>query len=280
MISLNVFIPCNSQSHGFIFYSMIIFAPMNKSEIAKSLDKAANEAKAINQISTQYNFTEDDAYEIQRLSIEERYNRGEKFVGLKLGFTSYAKMEQMGVHDMIWGRLTDLMWLKNGDTLAMKKFIHPRAEPEIAFLLKKDLNREISLDEIPEYISACAPAIEIIDSRFTNFKFSLEDVIADNCSSSGFVIGAWQPLPESLTNRSMALLFEKNVKEQDSSNAILDNPFLSICNASRLAAKYNQPFLAGNILLAGAATPAVFVESGKKITAKVEGIGSCSILTK
>ena len=126
---------------------------MNKSEIAKSLDNAAFKAEAINQISNQFDFTEEDAYEIQRLSIEERYARDEKFVGLKLGFTSYAKMEQMGVHDMIWGRLTNSMWLKNGDTLFMDQFIHPRAEPEIAFLLKKDLNREISLDEIPEYIS-------------------------------------------------------------------------------------------------------------------------------
>jgi 2-oxo-3-hexenedioate decarboxylase len=253
---------------------------MNKLEIAKSLDDAAFRAEPIAQISNQIDFTEEDAYKIQKLSMEERYARGEKFVGLKLGFTSYAKMEQMGVHDMIWGRLTDSMWLKNGETLSMNQFIHPRAEPEIAFLLKKDLNREISLEEIPEYISACAPAIEIIDSRFANFKFSLEDVIADNCSSSGFVIGAWQPLPESLTNRSMSLLFDKEIREEDTSNAILDNPLRSICNASRLAAKYNQPFSAGNILLAGAATPAVFVESGKKITAKVEGIGSCSILTK
>ena len=185
---------------------------MNKSEIAKSLDRAAFNAKAIDQISNQFDFTEDEAYEIQKLAIEERLARGEKFVGLKLGFTSYAKMEQMGVHDMIWGRLTDSMWLKNGETLFMDQFIHPRAEPEIAFLLKKDLNHEISLEEIPEYISACAPAIEIIDSRFANFKFSLEDVIADNCSSSSFVIGAWQPLPEMLTNRTVALLFDKEIK--------------------------------------------------------------------
>jgi 2-oxo-3-hexenedioate decarboxylase len=253
---------------------------MNKSKIAKSLDHAAFNAKAIDQISNQFDFAEDEAYEIQKLTIEERLARGEKFVGLKLGFTSYAKMEQMGVHDMIWGRLTDSMWLKNGETLFLNQFIHPRAEPEIAFLLKKDLNHEISLEEIPEYISACAPAIEIIDSRFANFKFSLEDVIADNCSSSSFVIGAWQPLPELLTNRTVVLLFDKEIKEEDSSNAILNNPLLSICNASRLAEKYNQPFLAGNILLAGAATSAVFIESGKKITAKVNGIGSCSIHAK
>ena len=250
---------------------------MNVSAIAQKLHLAAKNAEAIAQISTEQKFSESDAYEIQRLSIEHRLNEGEQFVGLKLGFTSFAKMEQMGVHDMIWGRLTDTMWLKHGETMEMKRFIHPRAEPEIAFLLKRDLDREISLSEIPDYIQACAPAIEIIDSRFSNFKFSLEDVIADNCSSSGFVIGAWQPLPPSLNDLKITLSFDKEVKAEGNSNAILDNPLLSICNASRLASKYGQAFPEGSILLAGAATPAVFIEPGQRITAKVQGVGSCSI---
>ena len=253
---------------------------MNLNEIAKTLDSAAANAKVTSQISHTTSLTEEQAYKIQRLSMAERLTRGEKFVGLKLGFTSFAKMEQMGVHDMIWGPLTDKMWYKNGDELPLNQFIHPRAEPEIAFLLKKDLDREISLEEIPAYIQACAPAIEIIDSRYENFKFSLEDVIADNCSSSAFVIGAWQPLLESLNDLEMSLLFDKEVMQSDSSNAILDNPYLSISNASRLAAKYNQPFKAGDILLAGAATPAVFVQKGRKITTKVAGLGSCNIIPK
>ena len=253
---------------------------MNRSEVAKVLDQAAKNATAVAQISLTEQFSEDDAYEIQRLSLEERYARGEQFVGLKLGFTSFAKMEQMGVHDMIWGRLTDDMWFENGAGVAMDRFIHPRAEPEIAFLLKKDIDREIGLDEIPDYIEACAPAIEIIDSRYENFKFSLEDVIADNCSSTGFVLGAWQPLPESLNDRQISLSFDGEIKEEDSSNAILDNPYLSVCNATRLAVKYGQEFKAGGVLLAGAATPAVFIEKGKEITAKVAGLGSCSIIAK
>jgi 2-oxo-3-hexenedioate decarboxylase len=253
---------------------------MNLSEIASTLDQAAKDATAVPQISLSQQFSEEDAYEIQRLSLEERYNRGEQFVGLKLGFTSFAKMEQMGVHDMIWGRLSNEMWYENGGELPMDRFIHPRAEPEIAFLLKKDIDREISLEEIPEYILACAPAIEVIDSRYENFKFSLEDVIADNCSSAGFVLGAWQPLPKSLNDLNMSLSFDGEVKEQDSSNAILDNPYLSVCNASRLVAKYQQVFKKDHVLLAGAATPAVFIESGKKITAKVASLGSCSILPK
>ena len=250
---------------------------MNLKNLAERVDTAALKADAISQLSLEHSFTEDEAYEIQKLSIDRRLERGEKFVGLKLGFTSFAKMEQMGVHDMIWGRLTSNMWIENGGELDLSKYIHPRAEPEIAFLLKKDIDREISLSEIPEYILACAPAIEIIDSRYENFKFSLEDVIADNCSSTAFVIGAWQPLPESLNDLEMSMLFDGEVKESDSSNAILDNPYLSVCNASRLAAKYNQPFLEGNILLAGAATPAQFITKDSKVRVKIENLGSCEI---
>ncbi len=250
---------------------------MNHNEIAEKLDKAAISAEAIEQISLTESFTEDEAYEIQALSMEQRYERGDDFVGLKLGFTSFAKMEQMGVHDMIWGRLTENMWLENGDEVSLSKFIHPRAEPEIAFRLSQDLDREISLEEIPQYIDSACAAIEIIDSRYKNFKFSLEDVIADNCSSSGFVLGKWQPLPSNLNDLKMTLSFDNEVVESDSSNAILDNPFLSICNASRLAAKYGQSFPKGSILLAGAATPAVFVKPNTTVSAEVDSLGIAEI---
>ncbi|MCB9260846.1 MAG: fumarylacetoacetate hydrolase family protein [Flavobacteriales bacterium] len=250
---------------------------MNFIDIAQKLDTAAINCTAIEQITISQNITEEDAYEIQRLSMEERYKRGDCFVGLKLGFTSFAKMEQMGVHDMIWGRLTQNMWFKDGETVSLSKFIHPRAEPEIGFLVKKDIDREISLEEIPEYIESACAAIEIIDSRYQNFKFSLADVIADNCSSSGFVLGEWQSLPKSLNDLKMSLLFNGEIKESDSSNAILDNPLLSICNASRLASKYNQPFPKGSILLAGAATPAVFIDPNTLVSAEVEGLGMVGV---
>lgn len=250
---------------------------MELKEIAVKLDQAAKNASAVEQISKTYEFDEAQAYEIQRLSMEERYARGDDFVGLKLGFTSYAKMEQMGVHDMIWGRLTNDMYCKPDQTVSMSKFIHPRAEPEIAFLVSRDIDREISLEEIPDYIEAVSVAIEIIDSRYMNFKFSLEDVIADNCSSSAFVHGEWKELPTSLNDRKMTLSFNGELKEEGMSNAILDNPYNSVCNASRLAAKYGQKFPKGSVLLAGAATPAVFVQPGTKVTAMVENLGEVSV---
>lgn len=252
---------------------------MNKQEIANRLDEAAMAATAIPQISLETPFTEADAYEIQALSMERRYARGDHFVGLKLGFTSFAKMEQMGVHDMIWGRLTEEMLYKTGDELPLSKFIHPRAEPELCFLVKKDIDREISLEEIPEYIEAVAPAIEIIDSRYENFKFSLEDVIADNCSSTAFVVGAWQNINIDISDLKMDLMINGEVVESGSSNAILGNPWLSVTNASRLAAKYGQSFPAGSYLMAGAATSAVFLKANQRVEVKVQTLGKTSLVT-
>jgi 2-oxo-3-hexenedioate decarboxylase len=248
--------------------------PERIKELAVLLDQAALNAEPVAQLSLSESFSLDEAYEIQRKVIEERYKRGKSFVGLKLGFTSYAKMEQMGVHDMIWGRLTSDMLYHADEDIAISKFIHPRAEPELCFLLKRDMDREISMEEIPEFIEAVAPATEIIDSRYENFKFSLGDVIADNCSSSAFVVGAWQNMNLDISDLSMELSFDKELKEAGSSNAILGNPRLSVCNASRLAAKYEQAFPAGSYLMAGAATGAVFMQPNCRITTKVEQLGT------
>jgi len=163
----------------------------DKNHIAEILDTAAIEAKPTNQISASQVISIKDAYEIQKLSIQRRINRAEDLMGYKLGFTSKAKMEQMGVHSVIWGRLTSSMELKTGQEMNLSEFIHPRVEPEIAFLISKDISSELSMDEIKDHVDQVAGALEIIDSRYENFKFSLEDVIADNCSSSAYKIGKW-----------------------------------------------------------------------------------------
>jgi 2-oxo-3-hexenedioate decarboxylase len=120
-----------------------------------------------------------------------RYSRGEKQVGIKMGFTSRAKMVQMGVHDMIWGRLTDGMIVEDGGVTSYRKYVHPRIEPEVAFLLKRELVGTVTPLQAFSAVEAIAPAVEIIDSRYKAFKFSLTDVVADNSSSSGFVVGPW-----------------------------------------------------------------------------------------
>ncbi|MEZ5058331.1 MAG: fumarylacetoacetate hydrolase family protein [Saprospiraceae bacterium] len=220
-----------------------------------------------------HTFSVDESYEIQKEAMNFRFERGEKFIGVKMGFTSKAKMEQMGVHDMIWGILTDDMLYENGADLPLSKFIHPRAEPEICFLTKKDLPAELTLETASDYIESVAAAIEIIDSRYQNFKFSLEDVIADNCSSSGLVIGDWHPVDTPVNNLDIKMTFAGSEVTSGNSNAILGNPWESVIAAARLTAKYGRKVPAGSLIMAGAATAAIFLEKNKKVEAVINGLG-------
>ncbi len=247
---------------------------MNIKELATIVDQAAFDATAIPQLSKNYTFNEKEAYAIQTASLEKRYSRGEKFIGLKMGFTSRAKMEQMGVHDMIWGRLTDAMWIEPQGILDFNQFIHPRVEPEICFLIKKDIDQVLTLENVKDYVEGIAAAIEIIDSRYQNFKFSLEDVIADNCSSAGLVLGNWLSPKTDISHLKMVLEINHHPVQIGTSAAILDNPWESLVAATRLANQYEQKISAGDYIMAGAATPAVYLESGQYVEVKVETLGN------
>ncbi len=244
--------------------------------LANKLDYAARRGKAIKQISRKHKLNLDDAYAIQAGIMDLHYARGEEFIGVKMGFTSKAKMEQMNVHDMIWGRLTNKHYIENGGEVKFKKFIHPRAEPEIAFKLKEDLEWPIEFEEPEEYIESMAPAIEIVDSRYKQFKFNLQDVVADNCSAAGFVLGNWVPFHPEITNLKMDLLFDGEVIQSSTSASILGNPVESVIAAARLSHKYEQELPAGSIILAGAATVAEYMEEGMSVETRVEGMGSAT----
>lgn len=131
--------------------------------------------------------------------------------------------------------------------------------------------------EVSDFIEGVAPALEIIDSRYKNFKFSLEDVIADNCSSAGVILGAWQPFNASLENVGMILEVNQRPVHIGSSAAILGDPLRSFIAATRLAAKYHQFIEEGSVILAGAATPAVYVEDGQYVSVRIQNLGSAGI---
>ena len=247
-------------------------ADINK--LATRVDDAARNANAIPQLSNRTEFNLDDSYAIQSASIARRLARGERRVGVKMGFTSRAKIIQMGIDDMIWGRLTDGMFVEDGDTIDFSKYVHPRVEPEIAFLLGRTLDWPVTGAEALAAVEAVAPAMEIIDSRYKNFKFSLEDVVADNASSSGFVVGPWQDMDVDLSNLGMVLEFNGRPKQIGSSAAILGNPVRSLVAAARLSNGAGEPLEAGWIVLAGGATAAEWLSPGDYVRNTVEHLGS------
>jgi 2-oxo-3-hexenedioate decarboxylase len=233
--------------------------------LAERLEKAAATTTAIPQLTLTEDLDVDQAYAVQAELIERRLARGETLVGLKMGLTSKAKMAQVGVDSVIWGRLTDAMRVDDGGTVDLSRFIHPRIEPEVAFLLRDG------------EIAAVAPALEIIDSRYADFQFTLPDVVADNTSGAAFVIGAFQPVPAGLDNLGVLLEVNGRVVQAGSTAAILGDPRRALSEGKALAGRYGVPVEDGWIFLAGAATAAVPLTAGAHVRAVVEGLGTASV---
>jgi 2-oxo-3-hexenedioate decarboxylase len=253
---------------------------MNIEQAARRVDDAARHAGAIEQLSSNEPFSVEDAYRIQRASIALRNARGERTIGIKLGFTSRAKMIQMGVDSLIWGWLTDAMLEEEGAPVDLSRFIHPRVEPEVCFLTKRDIDRPLSSLEAHSYLEAVAPAMEIIDSRNQAFRFTLEDVIADNCSSAGVVIGAWSQRFDGLRNAGVLMRFDGRDVQVGSTGAILGDPLRSIVQASRVATDAELVLPAGSLIMAGAATAAQALTAGLHVQCVIGGIGQAEFTTR
>lgn len=241
--------------------------------LAQRVDDAARNAKAIAQLSSSLQMTLVDAYAVQKQSIARRIARGERQVGIKMGFTSRAKMVQMGLSDMIWGRLTDGMMIEDGGATPFKRYVHPRVEPEVVFLLKQKLAGRVSAMQALAAVEAIAPAIELIDSRYEDFKFSLTDVVADNSSSSGFVSGQWHKPDLDLANLGMVLSFNGKPVQIGSTAAILGHPLRSLVAAARFAAEANEPLQQGWVVMAGGATAAEALAPGTWVECEIQGLG-------
>ena len=246
-------------------------------KIAEIVDEAARTATEIGQFSDETPLSAEQAYEVQALSMRRRYDRGERRVGVKMGLTSRAKMAQVGVNDVTWGRLTDAMRLEEGGTMSMAAYVHPRIEPEIAFLMKAPLAGAVSAAQALAAVEAVAPALEVIDSRYKAFKFDLGDVIADNSSSSGFVIGAPCPVDTDLSNLGMILSVDGRPVEFGSSAAILGHPLRALVAAARMVAASGESLNPGDIVLAGAATAAVPLSAGQSIRLEVQNMGAVAL---
>jgi 2-oxo-3-hexenedioate decarboxylase len=252
----------------------------NIPDYATQLDDAARHATEVPQFDPEGQLALAEAYEIQAASIKRRVERGERRVGVKLGFTSRAKMLQMGLSDMIWGRLTAGMQVEEGSAIDFSRYVHPRVEPEIAFILKCSLDGDVTGPQALAAVEAIAPALEIIDSRYKDFKFTLPEVIADNASSSGFVIGAWRDPKIDFSNLGLTLNIDGRVVQVGSTAALLGHPLRSLVAAARLSALAGEPLQAGWIVMAGGATPAEWIQPGQYVSVDMEQLGSAGFHVK
>ena len=242
---------------------------------AARLDDAVVKARAIPMLSGEKPFGIADAYAIQRAGVALRKLRGEALVGMKMGLTSRAKMLQMGVHEPIYGHLTTRMIMDDGGTLDSRVHCHARVEPEIAFLLGHDLAGPVTPAQALQAVATACAALEVIDSRYQAFKFTLNDVVADNASSSRFVLGSTIAKPRDLDTGNLGMVLEKNgvVVEIGSSAAIYEHPARSLAALANALALEGETLRAGQIILTGGATAAIPLAPGDHVRVRVDGLG-------
>jgi 2-oxo-3-hexenedioate decarboxylase len=222
-----------------------------------------------------------DAYEIQDAGLALRVVAGENVIGLKMGLTSKAKREQMKLDSPIYGVLTDRMRVR--ETYSLAGTIHPKIEPEVAFVIGRDLEGAITVEQALAACDGIYAAMEILDSRFVGFKyFSLPDVVADNSSSSMFVMSERKVSPSALTVEALAQIpLDMRVNGTSAQKAlsaeISGNPLLSIVQLCAILAQRGRGLTKGSIVLAGAATQAVQLERGMVVSLDAGVLGELSV---
>jgi len=193
------------------------------------------------------NSTGDDAYAIQAEIRRRKEARGQKVAGLKAGLTSRAKMKQMGVETPVFGLIFDYMSVPDSGEIKAAELIHPKVEAEIAFVLKSALRGPgCHIGAVLAATDFVVPAVEIIDSRYENFRFDLASVIADNTSSSRFVVGGVARSVEGLDLRTLGIVMQKNgeIAAMAAGAAVLGHPAAAVAmlvNAMPSAARKSRP---------------------------------------
>lgn len=222
----------------------------------------------------------DDAYAIQDEILRRKLSRGARVVGLKAGLTSHAKMKQMGVDMPVFGFLVDSFSLPEGAEVRMKELIHPKVEPEIAFVLKRALKGPgCHIGSVLAATDFVMPGIEVIDSRYRDFKFDLKSVVADNTSASRFVVGGRAASPQSVDLRTLGVVMEKNgqVVSLGAGAAVLGHPAAAVAMLANHLGRRGQEIPAGSVILSGGVTEAVAVEAGDHVSLRIQHLGSVSL---
>lgn len=245
--------------------------------VAGRLHRAERDAVAVRPSEDWPDLSLDQAYDAQAALLALRLARGERQAGLKLGFTSEAKMRQMGIDELIVGRVTDAMQVPDGGSLRLDRLVHPRVEPEVAFLVGRDVDLADPAVDLRCALAGVAAGLEVIDSRYEGFRFDLPRVVADNTSAAAFVVGAWaEPEDVDLADLPVSLRCDGRVVAEGSTSAILGHPLATLPRLAALGRRLGLQLPAGSVVLAGAATAAVPLQAGE-VAVEVVGLGTATL---
>jgi 2-keto-4-pentenoate hydratase len=218
-----------------------------------------------------------DAYEIQLLNIGRRVDAGVAVRGHKVGLSSRAMQEMMGVGEPDYGHLLADMAVADGGLVSAGRFCYPRVEVEVGFVLGAPLPGEgCTEDDVIAATEAVAPAIELIDSRIIDWDIQIADTIADNASSAGYVLGPDRVKPTELDLRAIEarLLRNGDGVATGRSDAVLGNPVTAVAWLARKVAAFGVTLDAGHVILPGSVHRAVDVRPGDDFEAVLDGLGS------
>ena len=222
----------------------------------------------------------DDAYAIQDRILARKLARGARVVGYKAGLTSHAKMKQMGVTDPVFGFLVDEFVVPEGAEIKVSDLIHPKVEPEICFITRTELKGPgCHIGAVLAASDVVLPGIEVIDSRYRDFKFDLKSVVADNTSAARFVVGGRIAAVRDLDLRTLGVVLEKNGQPvaMGAGAAVLGHPAAAVAMLVNHLGRRGQSLPAGSLVLSGGITEAVAVQAGDNVTLRIQNLGSVSV---
>lgn len=224
--------------------------------------------------------TIEDAYKIQSRMVARRVSAGESIVGKKIGVTSKPVQEFLGVFQPDFGQLTSGMVYREGASIPLDSLIQPKAEAELAFVLKHDLvGPGITAMDVIRATDYVTPCFEIVDSRITDWKIKIQDTVADNASCGVFVLGQQKADPRDLDLALAGMVLEKNgeIFSTGVGAAVQGSPANAVAWLANTLGTLGIPFLAGEVILSGSQSALVPISGGDELLCTVGGLGSCRV---
>jgi 2-keto-4-pentenoate hydratase len=250
-------------------------------KIAEELIDAESLQSPVVPLTERYSeLTVSDAYQIQLEVIAKKIKEGHEVIGKKVGLTSIAMQQMLGVSEPDYGHLLDTMKIADEATVKFSDFINPKVEAEIGFILEKDLvGPNVNYLDVLMATKYVVPTIEIIDSRISNWKIKLVDTVADNGSSARVVVGKKLSTIEGLDLRAQGMVLYKNdeLVATGSGTAALGHPAQAVAWLANKLHEFGITLKAGELILPGALSGAIPVKEGDTISAHFGPLGTVSV---
>ena len=250
-------------------------------QLGDELYEALTAGKTVSPLTSRgFDITIEDAYHIQQRMLARRIEKGEKVVGKKIGVTSKAVMNMLGVGQPDFGYLLDGMVYNEGESIPMDSLIQPKAEGEIAFLMNKDLmGPGLTAADILAATEGVMACFEIVDSRIQDWKIKIQDTVADNASCGVFVLGDKLVDPKKVDLALCGMVLEKNgeIVVTGAGAATMASPVNAMVWLANTLGRLGIGLNAGDIVLSGALGAMVPVQAGDSLRCTIGGIGGCSV---